>query len=53
MPNTTVGSDDSYCLFYNSATTAECFTYKVLKIHHTVLENKKGRRRGAVMMNNN
>lgn len=41
MPNTTVSSDDSYSLFYDSPTSAERFTYKVLKIHHTVLENKR------------
>lgn len=41
MPNTIVSSDDSYSFFLQSPTIAECFTYKVLKIHHTVLENKR------------
>lgn len=31
----------TYSLFYDSPTSAERFTYKVLKIHHTVLENKR------------
>lgn len=37
----TVSSDDSYNLFDISPTTAECFTYKVLKIPDIMLENKR------------